>query len=166
MVAHSAQKLSEVRQEIKPLTDNVKPIKDEYQTIKQQYEQKKRVFEATSINITSQMEPLKNQVQKLTDQINNKEEEWKSLRQKITKAESLQEVVANEMKNAMQSPRRPSKMEELKQKVSDLEMKVKHLEEVLFCITLQLLLSSTCCLKKPVPIRETEILLLFFYGAL
>lgn len=119
-----------MRQEIQPLADRIKPVKEEFQTIQQQYEQKKRVYEATSINITSQMEPLKNQVKELTDLLNSKEDEWKNLRQKITKAETLQEVVMFEMKNSMQSPRKPSKMEGLKQKVSDMEQIVKRLEEV------------------------------------
>lgn len=130
MVAQTAQKLSQVRQDIQPLADRIKPIKEEFQSVQQQYEQKKRVYESTSINITSQMEPLKNQVKDLTDQLNRKEDEWKNLRQKITKAESLQEVVTFEMKNAMQSPRKPSKMEALKKKVSDVERTVKNLEEV------------------------------------
>ncbi|XP_039747399.1 intraflagellar transport protein 81 homolog [Pararge aegeria] len=129
LVAQTAQKLSQVRQEIQPLADKVKPIKQEFQEVQQQYEQKKRVYEATSINISSQMEPLKNQVNDLTDQLNNKEDEWKNLRQKITKAESLQEVVMFEMKNSMQSPRKPSKMEELKKRVADVEEIVKNLEE-------------------------------------
>lgn len=98
--------------------------------MQQQYEQKKRVYEATSINITSQMEPLKNKVKELTDQLNSKEDEWKNLRQKITKAESLQEVVMLEMKNSMQSPRKPSRIEALKKKVADMEQIVKNLEEV------------------------------------
>lgn len=76
------------------------------------------------------MEPLKNLVKELTDRLNSKEDEWKNLRQKITKAETLQEVVMFEMKNSMQSPRKPSKMEALKQKVSDMEQIVKRLEEV------------------------------------
>ncbi|KAJ8722796.1 hypothetical protein PYW07_003976 [Mythimna separata] len=129
LVAQTAQKLSQVRQEIQPLADNIKPVKEEFQTIQQQYEQKKRVYEATSINITSQMEPLKNQVKELTDRLNSKEDEWKNLRQRITKAESLQEVVMFEMKNSMQSPRKPSKMEALKKKVADMEQIVKRLEE-------------------------------------
>ncbi|XP_023947556.1 intraflagellar transport protein 81 homolog [Bicyclus anynana] len=129
LVAQTAQKLSQVRQEIQPLADNVKPIKLEFQEIQQQYEQKKRIYEATSINISSQMEPIKNRVKELTDQLNNKEDEWKNLRQKITKAESLQEVVMFEMKNSMQSPRKPSKMEALKKRVSDVEEIVKNLEE-------------------------------------
>ncbi|XP_014358511.2 intraflagellar transport protein 81 homolog [Papilio machaon] len=129
IVAQTAQKLSEMRQEIQPLAEKIKPIKDEYQKVQQQYEQKKRIYEATSINITSQMEPLKNQVKELTDKLNNKELEWKNLRQKITKAESLQEDVMFEMKNAMQSPRKPSKMETLKKRVKDLEEIVKNLEE-------------------------------------
>lgn len=79
------------------------------------------------------MEPLKNQVKELTDQLNSKEDEWKNLRQKITKAESLQEVVKFEMKNSMQSPRKPSRMEALKERVADLEGIVKNLEEVSFC---------------------------------
>lgn len=130
MVAQTAQKLSEVRQDMQPLADKIKPVKDEYQTIQQQYEQKKRVFEATSINITSQMEPLKNQVKLLTDQINEKEDEWKNLRQKITKAESLQEIVKSEMKNSMQSPRKPSRMEMLKEKAAQMTTQIKYLEEV------------------------------------
>lgn len=130
LVAQTAQKLSEVRQEIQPLADKIKPVKEEFQVVQQQYEQKKRVYEATSINITSQMEPLKNKVKELTDQLNGKEDEWKNLRQKIAKAESLQEVVMFEMKNSMQSPRKPSKMEELKKKVTDIEQIVKNLEEV------------------------------------
>lgn len=121
-----------MRQEIQPLAEKIKPIKDEYQTVQQQYEQKKRIYEATSINITSQMEPLKSQVKELTDKLNSKELEWKNLRQKITKAESLQEDVMFEMKNAMQSPRKPSKMETLKKRVKDLEEIVKNLEEVAF----------------------------------
>lgn len=129
LVAQTAQKLSQVRQEIQPIADKIKPVKEEFQVIQQQYEQKKRVYEATSINITSQMEPLKNQVKVLTDQLNSKEDEWKNLRQKITKAESLQEVVMFEMKNSMQSPRKPSKMEALKKKVGDIEQIVKNLEE-------------------------------------
>ncbi|XP_034840670.1 intraflagellar transport protein 81 homolog [Maniola hyperantus] len=129
LVAQTAQKLSQVRQEIQPLADKVKPIKKEFQEVQQQYEQKKRVYEATSINICSQMEPLKNRVKELTDQLNNKEDEWKNLRQKITKAESLQEVVMFEMKNSMQSPRKPSKMEALKKRVADVEEIVKNLEE-------------------------------------
>ncbi|XP_059054242.1 intraflagellar transport protein 81 homolog [Achroia grisella] len=129
LVAQTAQKLSQVRQEIQPLADKIKPVKEEFQSVQQQYEQKKRVYEATSINITSQMEPLKNQVKELTDQLSNKEDEWKNLRQKITKAESLQEVVMFEMKNSMQSPRKPSKMEALKKKVVDVEHIVKNLEE-------------------------------------
>ncbi|XP_049867064.1 intraflagellar transport protein 81 homolog [Pectinophora gossypiella] len=129
LVAQTAQKLSQVRQEIQPLADKIKPIKEEFQTVQQQYEQKKRVYESTSINITSQMEPLKNQVKGLTDQLNSKEDEWKNLRQKITKAESLQEVVMSEMKNSMQSPRKPSKMEALKTKVSEVERIIKNLEE-------------------------------------
>ena len=76
------------------------------------------------------MEPLKNQVKELTDRLNSKEDEWKNLRQRITKAESLQEVVMFEMKNSMQSPRKPSKMEALKKKVADMEQIVKRLEEV------------------------------------
>lgn len=119
-----------MRQEIQPLADNIKPVKEEFQTVQQQYEQKKRVYEATSINITSQMEPLKNQVKELTDRLNSKEDEWKNLHQKITKAETLQEVVMFEMKNSMQSPRKPSKMEALKKKVGDMELIVKRLEEV------------------------------------
>lgn len=112
--------------------------------VQQQYEQKKRVYEATSISITSQMEPLKNQVKTLTDQLNAKEEEWKKLRQKITKAENLQEVVMLEMKNSMQSPRKPSKMEDLKKKVFELEQIVKRLEEViLFYIEVVLKLRSS-----------------------
>ncbi|KAJ2952838.1 hypothetical protein O0L34_g7204 [Tuta absoluta] len=129
LVAQTAQNLSQVRQEIQPLADKIKPIKDEFQTVQQQYEQKKRVYESTSINITSQMEPLKNKVKDLTDQLNNKEEEWKNLRQKITKAESLQEIVMTEMKNSMQSPRKPSKMEALKAKVAEVEFIIKNLEE-------------------------------------
>ncbi|XP_063822252.1 intraflagellar transport protein 81 homolog isoform X1 [Ostrinia nubilalis] len=129
LVAQTAQKLSQVRQEIQPLADKIKPIKEEFQTVQQQYEQKKRVYEATSINITSQMEPLKNKVKELTDQLNSKEDEWKNLRQKITKAESLQEVVMLEMKNSMQSPRKPSRIEALKKKVADMEQIVKNLEE-------------------------------------
>ncbi|XP_075970080.1 intraflagellar transport protein 81 homolog [Anticarsia gemmatalis] len=129
LVAQTAQRLSQVRQEIQPLADSIKPVKEEFQAIQQQYEQKKRVYEATSINITSQMEPLKNQVKELNDRLNSKEDEWKNLRQKITKAESLQEVVMFEMKNSMQSPRKPSKMEALKQKVFDMEQIVKRLEE-------------------------------------
>ncbi|XP_022819829.1 intraflagellar transport protein 81 homolog [Spodoptera litura] len=129
LVAQTAQKLSQVRQEIQPLADNIKPVKEEFQAVQQQYEQKKRVYEATSINITSQMEPLKNQVKELTDRLNSKEDEWKNLRQRITKAESLQEVVTFEMKNSMQSPRKPSKMEALKRKVDDMEQIVKRLEE-------------------------------------
>lgn len=85
------------------------------------------------------MEPLKNQVKDLTDRLNSKEDEWKNLRQKITKAESLQEVVLFEMKNSMQSPRKPSKMEALKKKVFDTEQIVKQLEEV----RIQCSLSST-----------------------
>lgn len=112
------------------MADKIKPIKQEYQTIQQQYEQKKRVYEATSINITSQMEPLKNQVEQLTDQINAKEDEWKNLRHKIVKAENLQEIVSSEIKNALQSPRKPSKMDTLKQNVDDMANKVKNLEEV------------------------------------
>ncbi|PZC78577.1 hypothetical protein B5X24_HaOG202036 [Helicoverpa armigera] len=129
LVAQTAQKLSQVRQEIQPLADKIKPVKEEFQTVQQQYEQKKRVYEATSINITSQMEPLKNQVKELTDRLNSKEDEWKNLRQRITKAETLQEVVMFEMKNSMQSPRKPSKMEALKKKVADTELIVKRLEE-------------------------------------
>lgn len=136
MVAQTAQKLSQVRQEIQPLADKIKPIKEEFQSVQQQYEQKKRVYESTSINITSQMEPLKNQVKDLTEQLNSKEDEWKNLRQKITKAESLQEVVMFEMKNSMQSPRKPSKMEALKKKVSEVEQVVKNLEEVRILYTL------------------------------
>ncbi|KOB78735.1 Intraflagellar transport protein 81-like protein [Operophtera brumata] len=142
LVAQTAQKLSQVRQEIQPLADKIKPVKEDFQTVQQQYEQKKRVYEATSINITSQMEPLKNKVQELTDQLNSKEEEWKTLRQKITKAESLQEVVMFEMKNSMQSPRKPSKMEALKKKVEDVEKIVKNLEEA--SIILIRLLFLTC----------------------
>ncbi|XP_061712161.1 intraflagellar transport protein 81 homolog isoform X2 [Cydia pomonella] len=130
LVAQTAQKLSQVRQEIQPLADKIKPIKEQFQSVQQQYDQKKRVYEATSINITSQMEPFKNQVKELTDQLNSKEEEWKNLRQKITKAESLQEVVMFEMKNSMQSPRRPSKTETLMKKVADMEQIVKNLEDV------------------------------------
>nr|XP_026495218.1 intraflagellar transport protein 81 homolog [Vanessa tameamea] len=129
LVAQTAQKLSQVRQEIQPLGDKVKPIKQEFQEVQQQYEQKKRIYEATSINISSQMDPLKNQVKELTDQLNSKENEWKNLRQKITKAEGLQEVVMFEMKNSMQSPRKPSKMEALKKNVADMEEAVKILEE-------------------------------------
>ncbi|CAG9783654.1 unnamed protein product [Diatraea saccharalis] len=129
LVAQTAQKLSQVRQEIQPLADKIKPIKEEFQTIQQQYEQKKRVYEATSINITSQMEPIKNQVKDLTEQLNSKESEWKTLRHKITKAESLQEVVMFEMKNSMVSPRKPSKMETLKAQVADMERTIKDLEE-------------------------------------
>ncbi|CAK1582035.1 unnamed protein product [Parnassius mnemosyne] len=129
MVAQTVQKLSQVRLEIQPLADKIKPIKEEYQRVQQQYEQKKRIYEATSINITSQMEPLKNQVKELTDKLNSKEDEWKNLRQKIMKAESLQDDVMSEMKNSMQSPRKPSKMESLKKKVNDLEEIVKQLEE-------------------------------------
>ncbi|XP_012552969.2 intraflagellar transport protein 81 homolog isoform X1 [Bombyx mori] len=129
IVAKTAQKLSEVRQEIQPLADKIKPVKEEFQSVQQQYEQRKRVYEATSINIASQMEPLKNQVKTLTDQLNSKEDEWKNLRQKITKAESLQEIVMYEMKNSMQSPRKPSKMEALKLKVSDLKRIVENLEK-------------------------------------
>ncbi|XP_068629995.1 intraflagellar transport protein 81 homolog [Battus philenor] len=129
IVAQTAQKLSQVREEIHPLAEQIKPVKEEYQTIQQQYEQKKRIYEATSINITSQMEPLKNQVKQLTDKLNSKELEWKNLRQKITKAESLQADVMFEMKNSMQSPRKPSKMEILKKKINDLEEIVKNLEE-------------------------------------
>ncbi|XP_026329078.1 intraflagellar transport protein 81 homolog [Hyposmocoma kahamanoa] len=129
LVAQTAQKLSQVRQEIQPLADKIKPIREDFQTVQQQYEQKKRVYESTFINITSQMEPLKNQVKDLTEQLNSKEDEWKNLRQKITKAESLQEVVMFEMKNSMQSPRKPSKMEALKKKVSEIEQVVKNLEE-------------------------------------
>ncbi|XP_061712160.1 intraflagellar transport protein 81 homolog isoform X1 [Cydia pomonella] len=129
LVAQTAQKLSQVRQEIQPLADKIKPIKEQFQSVQQQYDQKKRVYEATSINITSQMEPFKNQVKELTDQLNSKEEEWKNLRQKITKAESLQEVVMFEMKNSMQSPRRPSKTETLMKKVADMEQIVKNLED-------------------------------------
>ncbi|CAG5012645.1 unnamed protein product [Parnassius apollo] len=129
MVAQTVQKLSQVRQEIQPLADKIKPIKEEYQRVQQQYEQKKRIYDATSINITSQMEPLKNEVKELTDKINSKEDEWKNLRQKIMKAESLQDDVMFEMKNSMQSPRKPSKMESLKKKVNDLEEIVKQLEE-------------------------------------
>ncbi|KAL4702532.1 hypothetical protein ACJJTC_001417 [Scirpophaga incertulas] len=129
LVAQTAQTLSQVRQEIQPLADQIKPIKEEFQAIQQQYEQKKRVYEATFINITSQMEPIKNQVKELTDLLNSKEEEWKNLRQKITKAESLQEVITAEMRNSMQSPRKPSKMETLKSKVSELERLVNSLEE-------------------------------------
>ncbi|CAG4909233.1 unnamed protein product [Colias eurytheme] len=129
LVAQTAQKLSQVRQELQPLADKIKPIKQEFQSIQQMYEQKKRVYEATSINISSQMEPLKNLVKELTDQLNSKEDEWKNLRQKITKAESLQEVVMFEMKNSMQSPRKPSKMETLKKKIFDLEEIVRNLEE-------------------------------------
>lgn len=132
-----AQKLSQVRQEIQPLGEKVKPIKQEFQEIQQQYEQKKRIYEATSINISSQMDPLKNQVKELTDQLNSKEDEWKNLRQRITKAESLQEIVMFEMKNSMQSPRKPSQMEALKKKVADMEEAVKNLEEV---VTLSLLI--------------------------
>ncbi|CAG9585583.1 unnamed protein product [Danaus chrysippus] len=128
LVAQTAQKLSMVRQEIQPLADEVKPIKQEFQEIQTQYEQKKRVYEATSINISSQMEPLKSQVKELTDLLNRKEDEWKNLRQKITKAESLQEVVMFEMKNSMQSPRTPSKMEALKKRVAELEEIVRNLE--------------------------------------
>ncbi|KAG6449606.1 hypothetical protein O3G_MSEX006109 [Manduca sexta] len=129
LVAQTAQKLSEVRQDIQPLADKIQPVKKEFQAIQQQYDQKKRAYEATSINIASQMEPLKNQVKALTDQLNNKETEWKNLRQEITKAESFQEVVMFEMKNSMQSPRKPSKMEALKKKVADFEQIVKRLEE-------------------------------------
>ncbi|CAH2086587.1 unnamed protein product [Euphydryas editha] len=129
LVAQTAQKLSQVRQEIQPLGEKVKPIKQEFQEVQQRYEQKKRIYEATSINISSQMDPLKNQVKELTDQLNRKEDEWKNLRQKITKAESLQEVVMFEMKNSMQSPRKPSQMEALKKKVADMEEAVKNLEE-------------------------------------
>ncbi|VVC94390.1 unnamed protein product [Leptidea sinapis] len=129
LVAHTAQKLSQVRQELQPLADKIKPVKEEFQIIQQQYEQKKRVYEATSINVSSQMEPLKTQVKELSDQLNSKEEEWKNLRQKITKAESLQEIVMFEMKNAMQSPRKPSKIETLKKRIFDLENIVKRLEE-------------------------------------
>ncbi|KAJ0180445.1 hypothetical protein K1T71_003849 [Dendrolimus kikuchii] len=70
LVAQTAQKLSQVRQEIQPLADKIKPVREEFQVVQQQYEQKKRVYEATSINITSQMEPLKNKVKELTDQLN------------------------------------------------------------------------------------------------
>ncbi|XP_046965122.1 intraflagellar transport protein 81 homolog [Vanessa cardui] len=129
LVAQTAQKLSQVSQEIQPLGDKVKPIKQEFQEVQQQYEQKKRIYEATSINISSQMDPLKNQVKELTDQLNSKENEWKNLRQKITKAEGLQEVVMFEMKNSMQSPRKLSKMEALKKNVADMEEAVKILEE-------------------------------------
>ncbi|KAI8435128.1 hypothetical protein MSG28_003505 [Choristoneura fumiferana] len=129
LVAQTAQKLSQVRQEIQPLADKIKPIKEQFQSVQQQYDQKKRVYEATAINITSQMEPFKNQVKALTDQLNSKEDEWKNLRQKITKAESLQEVVVFEMKNSMLSPRRPSKTEALMKKVADMEQIVKNLEE-------------------------------------
>lgn len=126
-----------VRQEIQPLADEVKPIKQEYQEIQTQYEQKKRVYEATSINISSQMEPLKSQVKELTDLLNRKEDEWKNLRQKITKAESLQEVVMFEMKNSMQSPRTPSKMEALKKRVAELEEIVRNLEVVSIVVVLK-----------------------------
>lgn len=119
-----------MRQEIQPLADSVKPIKEEFQEIQQQYDHKKRIYEATSINISSQMEPLKSRVKELTDQLNSKEDEWKSLRQKITKAESLQEIVMIEMKNSMQSPRKPSKMEALRKRVADINEIVKNLEEV------------------------------------
>ncbi|XP_047510339.1 intraflagellar transport protein 81 homolog [Pieris napi] len=129
LVAQTAQKLSEVRQELQPLADKIKPIKHDFQTVQQQYEQKKRVYEATSINISSQMEPLKNQVKALTDELQSKEDEWKNLRQKIMKAESLQEVVMFEMKNSMQSPRQPSKMESMKRKITDLEDIVRNLED-------------------------------------
>ncbi|XP_063531706.1 intraflagellar transport protein 81 homolog [Cydia strobilella] len=129
LVAQTAQKVSQVRQEIQPLADKIKPIKEQFQSVQQQYDQKKRVYEATAINITSQMEPFRNQVKELTYQLNSKEEEWKNLRQKITKAESLQEVVMFEMKNSMQSPRRPSKTETLMKKVADMEQIVKSLEE-------------------------------------
>lgn len=118
-----------MRQEIHPLADKVKPIKQEFQEMQQQYEQKKRIYEATSINISSQMEPLKDQVKELTDQLNSKENEWKSLRQKITKAESLQEVVMFETRNSMQSPRKPSKMEALTKRVADVKDIVNNLEE-------------------------------------
>ncbi|XP_045519239.1 intraflagellar transport protein 81 homolog [Pieris brassicae] len=129
LVAQTAQKLSEVRQELQPLADKIKPIKHDFQTVQQQYEQKKRVYEATSINISSQMEPLKNQLKALTDELQIKEGEWKNLRQKIMKAESLQEVVMFEMKNSMQSPRQPSKMESMKRKITDLEDIVRNLED-------------------------------------
>ncbi|CAH2074174.1 unnamed protein product, partial [Iphiclides podalirius] len=129
IVAQTAQELSQVRLEIQPLVDKIKPIKEKYQVIQQQYEQKKRIYEATSINITSQMEPLKNEVKELSDKLNSKEMEWKNLRQKITKAESLQQDVMFEMKNSMQSPRKPSKIEILKKKVRGLEEIVKNLEE-------------------------------------
>ncbi|XP_022119928.2 intraflagellar transport protein 81 homolog [Pieris rapae] len=129
LVAQTAQKLSEVRQELQPLADQIKPIKHDFQTVQQQYEQKKRVYEATSINISSQMEPLKNQVKALTDELQSKEDEWKNLRQKIMKAESLQEVVMFELKNSMQSPRQPSKMESMKRKITDLEDIVRNLED-------------------------------------
>lgn len=112
------------------MADQIKPVKHDFQTIQAQYEQKKRVYEATSINISSQMEPLKNQVKELSEQLNIKEEEWKNLRQKIIKAESLQEIVMFEMKNSMQSPRQPSKMESMKRKITNLEDIVHSLEEV------------------------------------
>lgn len=122
--------MAQVRQDIQPLADQLKPIKEEFQSVQQQYEQKKRVYDAASINITSQMEPIKNRVKELTDSLTSKEEEWKSLRQKITKAESLQEVIASEMKNSMQSPRKPSKMDALKKTIEETEEKIKELEEV------------------------------------
>ncbi|XP_041976928.1 intraflagellar transport protein 81 homolog [Aricia agestis] len=129
MVAQTAQKLSQVRQELQPLADRIKPVKIEFQETQQLYEQKKRVYEANSINISSQMEPLKKEVKELTEELNSLEEEWKQLRQKIAKAESLQEVVMAEMKNSMQSPRKPSRIEELKKQVADAEEEVKSLEE-------------------------------------
>lgn len=156
MVAQTAQKLSQVRQEIQPLADKIKPIREEFQTVQQQYEQKKRVYESTSINITSQMEPLKNQVKDLTEQLNSKEDEWKNLRQKITKAESLQEVVMFEMKNSMQSPRKPSKMEALKKKVNEIEQVVKNLEEVRILYALISMLET-------VKIMEVKYEIFFLY---
>ncbi|GBP21971.1 Intraflagellar transport protein 81 homolog [Eumeta japonica] len=129
LVAQTAQKLAEVRQDIHPLAGKIKPVKEEFQTVQQQYEQKKRVYASTSLNIMSQREPLKEQLEQLTQQLNNKEEEWKNLRQKITKVEGLQEVVATEMKNAMQSPRKASRMETLQEKLTVLETTVKNLEE-------------------------------------
>ncbi|XP_048479613.1 intraflagellar transport protein 81 homolog [Plutella xylostella] len=129
LVAQTAQKLSQVRQEIQPLAEKIKPVKEEFQSVQQQYEQKKRAYDAASINITSQMQPIRDQVKDLTDQLEAKEDEWKTLRQKIEKAESLQEIVASEMKNSIQSPRKPSKMEALKKRIEDMERKVKQLEE-------------------------------------
>lgn len=79
------------------------------------------------------MEPLELEVTDLRKTINSQEEEWKTLRQRIEKAEQLLEIIDNESKlrsGDFSALKQPSKMESLQIQINQQEKQAALLKEV------------------------------------